>query len=74
MLVLLDQVVDLLRPQAAREQKDGRFKALPELDRAARRLRAAILVLLDPPPGGFDSTVGGESALTSGAARTLRPR
>jgi TnpA family transposase len=54
-LVLLDQVVDQLLSQAAREHKDERFKGLPELDRAARRLRAAVLVLLDPPPGGFDA-------------------
>jgi hypothetical protein len=53
--VLLDQVVDQLLSQAAREHKDERFKALPELDRAARRLRAAVLVLLDPPPGGIDA-------------------
>jgi hypothetical protein len=54
-LVLLDQVVDQLLSQAAREHRDERFKALPELDRAARRLRAAVLVLLDPPPGGLDA-------------------
>lgn len=54
-LVLLDQVVDQLLSQAAREHKDERFKALPELDRAARRLRAAVLVLLDPPRGGIDA-------------------
>jgi len=54
-LVLLDQVVDQLLSQAAREHKDERFKQLPELDRAARRLRAAVLVLLDPPPGGLDA-------------------
>lgn len=54
-LLLLDQVVDQLLSQAAREHKDERFKALPELDRAARRLRAAVLVLLDPPPGGLDA-------------------
>ena len=54
-LVLLDVVVDQLLSQAAREHKDERFKALPELDRAARRLRAAVLVLLDPPPGGLDA-------------------
>jgi TnpA family transposase len=54
-LILLDQVVDQLLSQAAREHKAARFKALPELDRAARRLRAAVLVLLDPPPGGLDA-------------------
>ena len=54
-LVLLDQVIDQLLSQAAREHKDERFKGLPELDRAARRLRAAVLVLLDPPAGGFDA-------------------
>ena len=54
-LLLLDQVVDQLLSQAAREHKNERYKALPELDRAARRLRAAVLVLLDPPPGGLDA-------------------
>ena len=54
-LLLLDQVVDQLLSQAVREHKNERFKALPELDRAARRLRAAVLVLLDPPPGGLDA-------------------
>ena len=54
-LMLPDQVVDQLLSQAAREHKDERFKQLSELDRAARRLRAAVLVLLDPPPGGVDA-------------------
>ena len=54
-LLLLDQVLDQLLSQAAREHKAARFKQLPELDRAARRLRAAVLVLLDPPPGGVDA-------------------
>lgn len=54
-LLLLDQVLDQLLSQAVREHKDARLKALPELDRAARRLRAAVLVLLDPPPGGLDA-------------------
>jgi TnpA family transposase len=54
-LVLLDQVLDQLLSQAAREHKDERLRQLPELDRAARRLRAAVLVLLDPPPGGLDA-------------------
>ena len=54
-LILLDLVVDQLLSQAAREHKDVRFKTLPELDRAARRLRAAVLVLLDPPSGGVDA-------------------
>jgi TnpA family transposase len=54
-LILLDVVVDQLLSQAAREHKDQRFKTLPELDRAARRLRAAVLVLLDPPSGGLDA-------------------
>jgi hypothetical protein len=54
-LLLLDQVLDQLLSQAAREHKAARFKALPELDHAARRLRAAVLVLLDPPPGGLDA-------------------
>jgi TnpA family transposase len=54
-LILLDVVVDQLLSQAAREHKDVRFKTLPELDRAARRLRAAVLVLLDPPSGGVDA-------------------
>ena len=53
-LLLVDQVVDQLLSQAAREH-NVRFKALPELDRAARKLRAAVLVLLDPPPGGLDA-------------------
>ena len=48
-------VVDQLLSQAAREHKDVRFTTLPELDRAARRLRAAVLVLLDPPSGGLDA-------------------
>jgi hypothetical protein len=39
---------------AAREHKDPRCAALPDLDRAARRLREAVLVLLDPPPGGLE--------------------
>lgn len=54
-LILLDQVLDQLLSQAAREHKAARFKQLPELDHAARRLRAAVLVLLDPPPGGLDA-------------------
>lgn len=54
-LVLLDQVLDQLLSQAAREHKDERLRQLPELDRAARRLRAAVLVLLDPPPGGLEA-------------------
>lgn len=54
-LLLLDQVLDQLLSQAAREHKDERFKQLPELDGAARKLRAAVLVLLDPPPGDLDA-------------------
>ncbi len=53
-LIVLDQVTDLLLSQAIREHKDRRYAQLPELDRAARRLRAAVLVLLDPPPGGLE--------------------
>lgn len=53
-LILLDQVTDVLLSQATREHKDRRYKQLPELDRAARALRAAVLVLLDPPPGGIE--------------------
>jgi hypothetical protein len=53
-LILLDQVTDLLLSQATREYKDRRYKQLPDLDRAARALRAAVLVLLDPPPGGIE--------------------
>jgi hypothetical protein len=53
-LILLDQVTDVLLSQANREHKDRRYKQLPELDRAARALRAAVLVLLDPPPGGIE--------------------
>ncbi len=53
-LILLDQVTDLLLSQATREHNDRRYKQLPELDRAARALRAAVLVLLDPPPGGIE--------------------
>ena len=34
--------------------KDRRYAQLPDLDRAARRLRAAVLVLLDPPAGGIE--------------------
>ena len=50
-LVLLDQVVDQLLSQAAREHKDERFKGLPELDRAARRLRAAVARAARPASG-----------------------
>ena len=53
-LILLDQVTGLLLSHAAREHKDRRYAQLPDLDRAARRLRAAVLVLLDPPPGGIE--------------------
>ena len=53
-LILLDQVIDVLLSQATREHKDRRYKQLPELDRAARALRAAVLVLLNPPPGGIE--------------------
>jgi len=53
-LILLDQVIDVLLSQATREHKDRRYQQLPELDRAARALRAAVLVLLDPPPGGIE--------------------
>jgi hypothetical protein len=53
-LILLDQVTDVLLSQATREHEDRRYKQLPELDRAARALRAAVLVMLDPPPGGIE--------------------
>jgi TnpA family transposase len=53
-LILLDQVTDVLLLQATREHKDRRYAQLPDLDRAARRLRAAVLILLDPPPGGIE--------------------
>jgi hypothetical protein len=64
-LILLDQVVDQLLSRAAREHRDERFKGLPELDRAARRLRAAVLVLLDPPPGDIDAVWGAITAYVS---------
>jgi hypothetical protein len=51
---VLDRVCGLLLSQAAREHKDRRYAQLPDLDQAARRLRAAVLVLLDPPPGGIE--------------------
>ena len=70
-LILLDQVVDQLLSQAAREHKAARFKQLPELDRAARRLRAAVLVLLDPPPGG--STRCGRRSAPASAATSFTP-
>ena len=54
-LVLLDGLLDQLLSQAAREHNDDRVKTLPALDVAARRLRSAVLVLLDPPPGGVDA-------------------
>jgi TnpA family transposase len=53
-LILLDRVSGLLLSHAAREHKDRRYAQLPDLDRAARRLRAAVLVLLDPPAGGIE--------------------
>jgi TnpA family transposase len=53
-LILLDRVTGLLVSHAAREHKDRRYAQLPDLDRAARRLRAAVLVLLDPPAGGIE--------------------
>jgi hypothetical protein len=53
-LIVLDRVCGLLLSHAAREHKDRRYSELPGLDRAARRLRAAVLVLLDPPPGGIE--------------------
>lgn len=53
-LILLDRVTGLLVSHAAREHKDRRYAQLPDLDRAARRLRAAVLVLLDPPTGGIE--------------------
>ena len=53
-LIVLDRVCGLLLSHAAREHKDRRYSELPDLDRAARRLRAAVLVLLDPPPGGVE--------------------
>lgn len=53
-LILLDQVTNVLLSQATSEHRDRRYKQLPELDRAARALRAAILVLIDPPPGGIE--------------------
>jgi hypothetical protein len=52
-LIVLDRVCGLLLSYAAREHKDRRYSELPDLDHAARRLRAAVLVLLDPPPGGI---------------------
>ena len=54
-LVLLDGLLDQLLSQAAREHKEERVKTLPALDLAARRLRAAVLVMLDLPPGGVDA-------------------
>lgn len=53
-LILLDQECGLLLSRAAREHKDRRYTKLPDLDQAARRLRAAVLVLLDPPPSGIE--------------------
>jgi hypothetical protein len=53
-LIVLDRVCGLLLSHAAREHKDRRYGELPDLDRAARRLRAAVLVLLDPPAGGIE--------------------
>jgi TnpA family transposase len=53
-LIVLDRVTGLLLSGAAREHKDRRYAELPDLDQAARRLRAAVLVLLDPPAGGID--------------------
>ena len=44
----------VLLSHAAREHKDRRYAQLPDLDRAARALRAAVLVLLDPPAGGIE--------------------
>ena len=53
-LIVLDQVTGQLLSQASREHRDRRYKQLPDLDQAAHRLRAAVLVLLDPPAGGID--------------------
>jgi TnpA family transposase len=53
-VIVLDQVTGLLLSHAAREHKDRRYAQLPDLDQAARRLRAAVLVLLDPPAGGVE--------------------
>jgi hypothetical protein len=53
-LIRLDRVTGLLLSHAEREHKDRRYAQLPDLDRAARRLRAAVLVLLDPPAGGIE--------------------
>ena len=53
-LIVLDQVTSLLLSHAAREHKDRRYAQLPDLDQAASRLRAAVLVLLDPPAGGIE--------------------
>ena len=53
-LIVLDQVTGLLLSHAAREHKDRRYAQLPDLDQAARRLRAAVLVVLDPPAGGIE--------------------
>lgn len=53
-LIVLDQVTGQLLLQASREHKERRSKQLPDLDQAAHRLRAAVLVLLDPPAGGVD--------------------
>jgi hypothetical protein len=53
-LIVLDQVTGLLLAHAAREHKDRRYAQLPDLDQAARRLRTAVLVLLDPPAGGIE--------------------
>ena len=53
-LIVLDRVCGLLLSHAAREHKDRRYGELPDLDRDARRLRAAVLVLLDPPAGGIE--------------------
>lgn len=54
-LIFLDGLFGQLLSRASRVHRDERFKALPDLDRAARHLQAAVRVLLDPPPGGMDA-------------------
>ncbi len=53
MLDLLDRLLAALLARTQRVEQRDRLRGLPALDVAARQLRDAVTVLLDPPDGGL---------------------
>jgi len=53
MLDLLDRLLAALLARTRRVEQRERLRGLPALDVAARQLRDAVTVLLDPPEGGL---------------------